>query len=303
MVLLLEPIACETETDPDARINENTIQNRKEVFNKSHYFDNEVVERLLHRYVKGACTDVKLRDEIMTYASELIYQIIKAHNLAQIYPGKEESSMMDLFQTAWLQIESALYKYEALPYCSRCYNNMRPNESLLCDEYIFEDELLRRVKKCPNCEESLDINHIYYKGKSRVFNLYSQISRTVILAYIKKENRDRKNSDMFKTHVGNRPIGPSKIMERFVTEATEICKFNAEYLQILECISKLHAKDEKAHEGLISKLMRDTGYSRATITNFFKMIRLRGLEFSDSPLNEENNICRDSMEWEDDERM
>lgn len=154
---------------------------RKEIFYKNHYFDNEIVERLLHRYLRGACTDVHLRDEIMIHASELIVQLIKAHNLAQIYPGKDDSSMMDLFQTAWIQIESALYKYEALPYCAKCYNNMRPNESLLSEEYIFEAEIVKRIKRCPNCKVQLTETSIYYKGKSRLFNLWCVNPNTKVI--------------------------------------------------------------------------------------------------------------------------
>lgn len=273
---------------------------RKEEFHKNYYFDNEVVEKLLHSYLKTACTEVKLRDEIMIHASELIRQIIKAHNLGQIYPGKDDSSIGDLFQTAWCQLEGMIYKYEALPYCSECYNNMRPNESLLYNEYIFEDEVIKKIKKCPNCNILITKDIIYYKGKSRVFNLWSQVSRTVILAYIKKENRDRKNSNIFKSHLENRPLGPSKIIDRFLTEAQEVFQYNDEQLSILESLKKLHAEDEKAHEGLVSKLMKKTGYSRTIITNFLKMIRLRGNEFTDSPNNEQNISMKSVMESDDD---
>ena len=277
------------------------ISDRKEILQKNYYFDNEAVERLLHRYVRGACTDVKLRDEIMDHASELIYQVIKAHNLAQIYPGKDDSSMMDLFQVAWVQIESALYKYEALPYCKNCYNHTRPNDSLLYDDYIFEKELIKKVKRCKNCKSPITEDSIYYKGKSRVFNLYSQIARTVILAYIKKENRDRKNSGVFKNYVGNKLISSGKLMDRFITEARELCKYNDEYVHILDCLIELHKKDERAHEGLVSKLIQETGYNRNIITDFFKVIRLRGMDFSDSPINEEHQFARNMVDIEDEQ--
>ena len=110
---------------------------RKEILHKNHYFDNEIVERLMYLYVEGACTDVSLRDEIMVWASELIRQLIKAHNLGQICPGKDDTTSGDLFQTAWLQIEGALYKYEARPHCTGCYNNLRPGDSQLIDEFCF----------------------------------------------------------------------------------------------------------------------------------------------------------------------
>lgn len=260
---------------------------RREILPKNHYFDNEKVERLLCRYLQGACTDVGLRDEIMVCASELIRQVMKAHNLSQICPGKDDSSINDLFQTAWLQIEGALYKFEARPHCSCCYNNMRPNDSLLCDEFIFPKDLVKRHSKCPHCRESLTIDTIYYRGLSKVFNMFSQIARTVILAYIKKENRDRKNHPVFQTHVRNKIIPKSDVLERFLTEAREICKYNNDHMLIVETIEKLYETDEKPHEGLITKLVERTNLPRSTITEFLHLIRARSFEFSDSPINEE----------------
>jgi hypothetical protein len=277
---------------------------RKEVFEKNHYFDNETVERLMHRYLRTACTEPLLRDEIMQHASELIRQIIKAHNLGHIYPGKEESSIMDLFQTAWIQIESALYKYQARPHCSRCYNNLRPNDSLLVpdeQEYIFEDELFKKTKECPNCNVKISLEHIYYKGRSRVFNLWSQVSRTVILAYIKKENRDRKNSGVFRTHLENRSIGQSSVLQRFITEAREISKHNDDHMAILATLEQLYEQDDRAHEGLVAKIVERTKLSRGIITSFFKLIRLRGHEFTDSPINEQVETMKTMMEDPDED--
>jgi len=265
---------------------------RKETLPKNHYFDNETVERLMHTYVRGSCVEVLLRDEIMTHASELIRQIIKAHNLGQIYPGKDDSSIMDLFQTAWIQIESALYKYEARPHCSICYNNLRPNDSSLSEEYIFEDEVVKRIKICPNCGVRIIRASIYYRGKSRVFNMWSQVARTVILAYIKKDRRDHKNSDVFKSHIEGRVIGQNCALDRFFTEAREISKYNDDHLKILDAIRQLYMEDERPHEGLISKLVIKTGFSRTCITNFLKMVRLRSHELTDSPVNEEINTVK-----------
>lgn len=145
---------------------------RKEVLNKNYYFDNERVERLMYEYLAGACIDVNLRDEIMVHASELIRQLIKAHNLNQICPGKDGAVNGDLFQTAWLQIESSLYKYEARPHCSVCYNSLRPNDSLLVDDFWFVDRVIKRIKVCPRCKSRLTRDTIYYRGKSKVFNFW-----------------------------------------------------------------------------------------------------------------------------------
>lgn len=139
---------------------------------KNYYFDNDKVEQLLYLYHETECTNVKLRDLIMGHASELIRQIIRAHNLQSIYPGREESSFGDLFQVAWVQIESVLYKYDAIPYCRMCYNAMRPSDSMLCDEFLKFDELVKKIKKCKKCGSVMTRDTIYYKGRSKVFNLW-----------------------------------------------------------------------------------------------------------------------------------
>lgn len=94
----------------------------EESVQKGHYFNNPAVEKLLIRYVKGGCVDVELRDEIMSHAEELIRQVIRTHKFHEIYPGKDDSSFMDLFQVAWAQIESALYKFDCSPKRPKVFN-------------------------------------------------------------------------------------------------------------------------------------------------------------------------------------
>lgn len=259
---------------------------------KNHYFDNELVELLLYDYLEGACVEVHLRDQVMEQASELIRQTIKAHNLSQIYPGHDDSSIGDLSQVAWCQIESILYKYEARPHCAKCYNIQRPTESMLIDEFVFAGDILKTIKNCPKCKIKLTRDKIHYKGTSKVFNLWSQVARTVILAYIKKENRDRKNSPVFQTHLEHRPASKGHVLERFVVEANEIFKYNKDYLLLLETIKQLYLEDEKPYEGLIAKLVSRTNLSRAVVTGFLKLLRLRSNEFTDSPINEEHEMMR-----------
>src|SRR6056297_2005484 len=117
---------------------------------KNMYFDNEAVERLMDKYVERGCVDVHLRDEIMSHATELIRQIIRAHNFEYITPGRDQSSFNELFQVAWMQIEKTLYKYDSTP------------------------------------------------GSSKLFNMWSQIAKTRILAYLKKEKRDKKNMPSYR---------------------------------------------------------------------------------------------------------
>jgi hypothetical protein len=272
---------------------------RREDLAKNHYFDNETVERLMHKYMEGACTSVELRNQIMIHAAELIRNIIKAHNLGQICPGKDDASAGDLFQTAWMQIESMLYKYEARPHCTERYNKLRPNESLIIDQYMFIADLTKKFRRCPICGQKMCEEHVYYRGKSKVFNLWSQVARTVGLAYIKKENRDRKNSGVFQKHLEERVIKRNEILDRFFVEANEICKYNEDHLRILHCIEDLFENDEKPHEGLIGKLVEKSGLPRTTVIGFLRILRLRSKEFTDSPVNEEHKklkVANDEQE-------
>lgn len=271
------------------------------------YFINEIVEWQLTKYIWTGCTDIKLRDQIMSNATELIRQIIRKQGLHTIYPGQEESSFADLLQTAWVQIERTLYKYRARPHCRSCYNPDNPAKSLLYTpgerEYgiktLAEVVEMHKGKKCPYCKEKLTIepilepvqdfyagsDTILYRGMSKVFNMWSQIARTVILAYIKKEGRDRKNSNSYVTHLGNKTAPLSDIMLRFLAEAKIVCQHNEDHLQIIDAIEWLMYNDDRPHDGTIGKLVERTGLSRAIVTQFMRLIKLRSFEFTDSPIN------------------
>ena len=218
------------------------------------YFINEIVEWQLTQYIWTGCTSITLRDQIMSHASELIRQIIRKQGLNTIYPGQEESAFGDLLQTAWVQIERTLYKYRARPHCRNCYNPDRPSDSLLYVpgdiEYGIKtmEEVIKMHKgKCPKCKIKLTTGPIVepctgtysgsetllYRGMSKVFNMWSQVARTVILAYIKKEGRDRRNSSSYTMHLGNKPKPISDVMERFLGEAREVCKFNDDHIVII----------------------------------------------------------------------
>lgn len=257
------------------------------------YFDNNKVEDLLLRYVWTGCTRVELRDEIMKNAEELIRQIILTHNLHRIYPGQEESALGDLFQTAWIQIERTLYKYKARPHCATCYNPIRPQDSTLYDprdnEYgiIRPEEVAYRKLRCPTCEQIP--TNIIYRGTSKVFNMWSQVARTVILAYIKKESRDHKNADAYRSHL-DRKCDPSGTLARFLEEAIQLCKHNRNHLLILEALKHIMLTDDRPYEGIIGKLVRYSNQSRAQVSGFLKIIRLRSDEFTDSPINERPRI-------------
>lgn len=254
------------------------------------YFDNNRVEDLLLRYVWTGCTRVALRDEIMTHAGELIRQIILAHNLHKIYPGQEDSALGDLFQTAWIQIERTLYKYKAKPHCAPCYSIIRPQDSSLYqprdEEFgiLQPEEVAMRMLVCPSCGAIPEV--IIYRGCSKVFNMWSQVARTVILAYIKKERRDHNNADAYRDHLDRKNDPGCGAFGRFFDEAQHICRHNKNHLIILQALKHIMTTDERPHEGIIGKLVRHSNQSRAQVSNFLRMIRLRSDEFTDSPINE-----------------
>lgn len=202
---------------------------------KNQYFDNMKVEELLTVYVIGGCTDVLQRDEIMSHAAELIRQIIRTHNLHNIYPGRDQASFGDLFQVAWCQIEKTLYKFNHGP------------------------------------------------GHTKVFNMWSQIARTVMLAHIKREGRDRKNQGAYSSHLNVRHSFRPAILDRFFNEAREICKYNDEHMELLKHLGELYDVDERASEGLIGKLIKKSGKSRQKVHAFLSFVRMRSVDFSDSP--------------------
>jgi hypothetical protein len=206
---------------------------------RNYYFDNAQVERLLTRYVQGGCIEVKLRNEIMSHAMELIRQIIRTHNLHIIYPGRNQASFYDLVQVAWCQIESVLYKF--------------------------------------------------VPGKAKVFNMWSQIAKTVILAHIKKETRDKKNATPYSGHLNERHKNlRCAMMNRFVLEASGMFKYNPEYSRIIKAIDKLCAEDDRPHDGLIGKLAKRAQLSKAKVSSFIRLIRLNGHSFTDSGMGEKS---------------
>lgn len=286
------------------------------------YFINEIVEWQLTKYIWTGCTSVQLRDIIMSNASELIRQIIRTQRLHNIYPGHEDSAFGDLQQTAWMQIEKTLYKYRSIPHCRLCYKPDRPSQSILyspsANEYgikTFEDVMQIHGSRCPHCDGALTASpiieveqgryggssSILYRGASKVFNMWSQIARTVILAYIKKESRDKRNSTTYKTHLvnKNKPLS-TDFAERFIQECYGVCDNNDEYIMIVDNIKFLLSTDDRPYDGLISKLVHNTGLSRQVVTGFMKYIKLRSHSFTDSPITRYGQSTSESSGDDDD---
>ncbi len=136
------------------------------------------------------------------------------------------------------------------------------------------------------CEISVDSPDCAYIANG-IISHNSQVARTVMLAHIKKESRDRRGKSALETHILTKPTTRPVLIERFLKEAREICKYNDEYLELLDHIEEIHETDDRAYEGLIGKLIKKSGRSRQKISNFLLFIRFRGVEFSDSPMNDQ----------------
>lgn len=291
-----------SETDSKSPID---TSEKTEVPLRKLYFINEKVEWDLTQYIWTGCTRIQLRDSIMSHAAELIRQIIRKQGLHTIYPGQEESAFGDLLQTAWCQLERTLYKYRSRPHCRTCFNPDRPADSVLYTPDVKEygiitiDQVLKTQTTCPYCGNNLKsypyilpkqgtfggTETIIYRGMSKVFNMWSQISRTVILAYIKKEGRDRKNGHNYMNYLGAKQRGQNNVIERFLIEARQLSQYSIDHLKILDALEKIVQIDDRPHDGLIGKLVDESGLSRAIVTNFLRLMKLRSFEFTDSPLN------------------
>ncbi len=308
----------------DKNLSEAIIESPASIPEKKRklYFINEDVEWSLTQYLWTGCTDVLLRNKIMGNASELIRQIIRKQGLHTIYPGQEESAFGDLLQTAWVQIERVLYKYRSSPHCRTCFNPDRPSDSILYNaearEYgikTFEEVIEMHSGYCPHCGSELKdepivessqgtyggSETILYRGKSKVFNMWSQIARTVILAFIKKEGRDRKNSNSYQSFLGNRARPHSDVIDRFMAEAREICKYHDDYCKVLDSLEYLINNDDRPHDGIIGKLVTHSGMSRITVTGFMRFVKLRSFEFTDSPINKSGSENGGGNRDDDDE--
>jgi hypothetical protein len=125
--------------------------------------------------------------------------------------------------------------------------------------------------------------HSYIANGIVVHN--SQVARTVILAYIKKEARDRKNSNSYVVHLDNKPKPTSDIIIRFLAEARDMCQYHDDYLRILKALEWLICNDDRPYDGIIGKLVDASELSRPTVTSFMRFVKLRSLEFTDSPMN------------------
>jgi len=274
---------------------------------KNMYFDNPLVESLLRDYVSNGCVDIIKRDEIMTHAVELIRQVIRTHGLNIAYGGGDDASFNDLVQIAWMQIEKTLYKFDYSQTFKIAYhakNRIYHYGLRGCVKEEDNEFLILRITKDYNMTIKdgrklvYDIDDLVELDKStiahrryvntKVFNMWSQVAKTSVLAHIKKETRDKKNFPSFSSYLRYKPIAGLPQLDRFLNEAEDLCKYDSDELAIIEAIKEIANNDiDGASNGLISKIIDKTLLSRQKVLTFFKKIRSCASEFSDSPENNE----------------
>lgn len=138
----------------------------------------------------------------------------------------------------------------------------------------------------PVCEITVDSQEHSYIANGFVSH-NSQVSKTVMLAYIKKESRDKRNYGAYKEHLDYKHKPADFKMERFLKQAREVCQFNDVHQSIIDALEDLVAQDDKPYDGLIDKLVKKSGMSRSKVSSFLRIIRLRSHDFSDAPMNQQ----------------
>jgi len=261
---------------------------------KKHYFINEIVEWKLTKYIWTGCTDVVLRDSIMTHATELIIQLIRKQGLFQIYRGHDPSAFNELVHVAYMQIERTLYKYRAQAHCRNCFSYDRPNASILYKPAIFEFGIIKptalalRIQKCPYCNVVLNNLQpvepeqglyggswsILYRGMSKVFNMWSQVSRTVILAHVKKDTRDLRNNDNYTDFINRKQLsGDNSHYNKIMQEVKEYLWFNPEYCRIVDALIELSSELDP-DKNFKKKLSNIANVDRKMVDNSLMLIRV-----------------------------
>lgn len=140
------------------------------------------------------------------------------------------------------------------------------------------------------------------KRGTKIFNLWTQVARASMLALIKRESRDKKNQNAYKGHL-RRSTKQSLSFDRFIQEASDVCKNNLDHLKIINALSEIYKNENKPTEALVSKLIQKSGLSRVKIQKFFNQIRDRAQDFTDAPIHDppcimppDNNESREEDE-------
>lgn len=230
----------------------------------------------------------------MEHANELIIQLIRKQGLYNIYRGHDPSALNELVHVAYMQIERTLYKYRARPHCRSCFSWDRPNASVLYDPAQFEfgiihpERLVQMYPKCPHCGQVLKADayiepsqglyggtyDILYRGMSKVFNMWSQVARTVILAYVKKDTRDVRNGDNYSEFIARKHSnGNNEQYASALLQAREQMWFNPAYCDVVDALIELSSETDP-DKNFKKKVCTLSGVERKTVDHALVVLRV-----------------------------
>jgi len=120
-------------------------------------------------------------------------------------------------------------------------------------------------------------------GSPKVFNLWSQVAKTRILAYLKKEKRDKKNMPAYKDYVVRKYKTKSKSIDEFSSFLEEISNFfeyDENYKELCLILKRIWETDPKPYDGLKNKLIQISKKDPIIINQFLKLLKLHRDEFT-----------------------
>jgi hypothetical protein len=120
-------------------------------------------------------------------------------------------------------------------------------------------------------------------GSPKVFNLWSQVAKTRILAYLKKEKRDKKNMPAYKDYVVRKYKTKSKSIDEFSSFLEEISNFfeyDENYKELCLILKRIWETDPKPYDGLKNKLVQISKKDPIIINQFLKLLKLHRDEFT-----------------------
>ena len=253
---------------------------------KNYYFDNDYVERLCRKYVLGGTVDIKLRDEILTHAQELIENIIRVNKFVQIINHSDYTTFDELLAVATESIESSLYKFNITN------KYILKNGKVIIGQIISENDkkiLLELQNHKHKLIKKSDIKSIR-RFHTKIFGFWSQVAKTSILAYIKKDKRDFRNKERYLDYLihKNKTIRKYHVsIESFIDKCKKIFVDKTSH-KILDSLMNLYIND-KFSKSFIKDISIDTGLSTDIIRLFFDNMKNQKELFDEFLTNVELN--------------
>lgn len=154
-------------------------------------------------------------------------------------------------------------------------------------EYIFpgrDDSTFNELFQVAWCQVEKTLYKYNNKpGSPKVFNMFSQVAKTRILAYLKKEKRDKKNMPSYKDFLQRKYKTQAKSIEDFelfIDELNKFVNYDEDFVELVVALKKLWLKDDKPYDGLKTKLKEITKKDINIINQFLRIVRCHRDEFS-----------------------